>query len=97
MLEIVRPGRCETSNPNAQSRDFEQDRQIADGDMVIMTLRHGPVPPGRRMFEVSPEEAIELARPYGLQPVLGRRSVSIQAINRPAGVSWSTVAMVKSA
>jgi SAM-dependent methyltransferase len=37
---------------------------------VIMKLRHGPVPSGRRMFEVSSEETIELARREGLRLVL---------------------------
>ncbi|MCP3477280.1 class I SAM-dependent methyltransferase [Bradyrhizobium sp. CCGUVB1N3] len=74
--------------PNLASR-------VADDGMVIMTLRHGPVPPGRRMFEVSPDETTELVRPYGLQLMLNVHSESIQAANRPAGVSWSTIALVK--
>ena len=67
----------------------------ATGGTVIMKLRHGPVPPGRRMFEVPPEETIELALPEGLDPVLNQRAESSQAQNRAAGVVWTTLALVK--
>ena len=36
---------------------------------MLLTLRHGPVPPGRRMFHVSPEETIRLAGEGGLAMV----------------------------
>jgi SAM-dependent methyltransferase len=62
---------------------------------VIMKVRHGPVPPGRRMFEISPEETIELARAYGLHPVLNLRTESSQEANRLAGVTWTNLALVK--
>jgi hypothetical protein len=35
---------------------------VRDGGIVIMSLRHRPIPPGRRMFEVSAKETIALAR-----------------------------------
>ena len=35
---------------------------VREGGIVIMSLRHGPVPSGRRMFEVSAEETVALAR-----------------------------------
>ena len=53
---------------------------------MIMKIRHGPVPPGRRMFEIPAEETIELARMQGLHPVLNRRAESSQETNRVAGV-----------
>jgi SAM-dependent methyltransferase len=31
---------------------------VRAGGIVIISLRHGPIPPGRRMFEVSAEETI---------------------------------------
>jgi SAM-dependent methyltransferase len=65
------------------------------GGIVIMTIRHGPVPVGRRMFEVTAEETIELARMQGLQPVLSLRTESIQAQNRAAGVTWTKLAFAK--
>lgn len=68
---------------------------VRAGGAVIMKIRHGPVPEGRRMFEISPEETIELARMQGLHPVLNLRTESSQEQNRVAGVSWNTLAFVK--
>jgi SAM-dependent methyltransferase len=65
------------------------------GATVIMKIRHGPVPPGRRMFEVSAEETIALAGNERLRPVLNVRSESSQEKNRTAGVSWINLAFVK--
>ena len=65
------------------------------GGTVIMKLRHGPVPVGRRMFEITPEETIELARTQDLHPVLNVRTESSQEANRLAGVSWTNLAFVK--
>jgi hypothetical protein len=65
------------------------------GGTVIMTLRHGPVPAARRMFEVSAEETIELASRHGLHPVLNRHSQSTTRENRAAGVTWTTLAFVR--
>src|ERR1700704_4075561 len=48
----------------------------SEGGAMILTLRHGPVPPGRRMFEVSAEETIGLAQPLGLRCVLNREAES---------------------
>ncbi|MGI5336055.1 class I SAM-dependent methyltransferase [Streptomyces sp. CA-181903] len=36
------------------------------GGRVVLSLRHGPVPPGRRMFPVTADETASLARRYGL-------------------------------
>ena len=65
------------------------------GATIIMKIRHGPVPPGRRMFEVSAEETIALAGNEGLRPVLNVRSESSQEKNRAAGVSWINLGFVK--
>ena len=65
------------------------------GGTAIMKIRHGPVPAGRRMFEVTPEETIELARMHGLQTILDLPTVSSQEVNRIAGVTWSTLAFAK--
>ena len=67
---------------------------VREGVMIMMT-RHGPVPPGRRMFEVSAEETIELARMQGLHPVLNLRAESSQEANRAAGITWTNLAFVK--
>jgi len=69
---------------------------IRIGGMMIMSLRHGPVPRGRRMFEVSADETIRLAREQGLDAVLNLRTDSVQEVNRRAGVTWTRLAFLKS-
>ena len=66
---------------------------VRDNGVMIMTLRHGPVPPGRRMFEVSAEETITLAEPLGLRCLLNRPA---EPSSRQPGVSWTRLAFVKS-
>jgi SAM-dependent methyltransferase len=68
---------------------------VREGGTVIMKIRHGPVPAGRRMFEVTPEETIRLARMQDLHPVLNLRTESSQEQNRAAGVTWTNLAFVK--
>jgi 2-polyprenyl-3-methyl-5-hydroxy-6-metoxy-1,4-benzoquinol methylase len=68
---------------------------VRAGGAMIMSLRHGPVPRGRRMFEVSAEETIQLARAQGLHPVVNLRSPSTQPANRLAGVTWTRLAFAK--
>jgi len=67
------------------------------GSLVAITLRHGPVPQGRRMFEVSAEETIRLAAPCGLHPVVNLHRESTLASNRAAGISWTILAFLKAA
>lgn len=38
------------------------------GGLIVMSLRHGPVPAGRRMFDVSARETILLGEEAGLRP-----------------------------
>ena len=66
---------------------------VRSGGVMIMTLRHGPVPLRRRMFEVSAEETISLAAPLGLGCVLNRPAES--SLRQP-GVSWTRLAFRKS-
>ena len=40
---------------------------VRPGGVLILSLRHGPMPAGRRMFEVSAEETIALAAREGLR------------------------------
>jgi len=80
--------------------DAQQRRQampnvaalVRNGGVLIMTLRHGPVPPGRRMFEVTAEETIGLAAPFGLGCILNRPA---EASLRQPGVSWTRLAFRK--
>jgi SAM-dependent methyltransferase len=60
--------------------------------LLVITLRHGPVPSGRIMFAVSAEETIALAEAHGLRLALNVHAESSQAANRDAGVSWTQIA-----
>ncbi|MFC5429010.1 class I SAM-dependent methyltransferase [Paraburkholderia denitrificans] len=68
---------------------------LCDGAMLVITLRHGPVPEGRRMFDVSAVETIQLANAHGLRTVLDVQTESFQHGNRRMGVTWSRLAFVK--
>ena len=65
---------------------------LAPGGVLIMTLRHGPVPSDRFMFDVSAQETVALAEAQGLRCVLNVHTESRLAANREAGVTWSRVA-----
>jgi SAM-dependent methyltransferase len=65
---------------------------LAPAGVLVLSLRHGPVPAGRRMFQVSAGETVELAGQHGLRPVLHLQTESIQASNRAAGVTWTRLA-----
>ncbi|MBO0755937.1 MAG: SAM-dependent methyltransferase, partial [Bradyrhizobiaceae bacterium] len=64
--------------------------------ILAMSLRHGPVPSRRRMFEVTAAEAIELAGAARLRPVINVQTESVQPANRAAGVTWTRLAFVPS-
>jgi 2-polyprenyl-3-methyl-5-hydroxy-6-metoxy-1,4-benzoquinol methylase len=42
---------------------------VRPAGLVALSLRHGPVPVGRRMFEISAEETCELAARHGLAAI----------------------------
>ncbi|MFJ5926997.1 class I SAM-dependent methyltransferase [Kitasatospora sp. NPDC092948] len=65
-------------------------RLLADGGRIVLALRHGPVPPGRRMFPVDAPETVALARAHGLAPLhLAHR----EDPHARAGVSWTYLAL----
>ena len=68
---------------------------LAPGGVLILSLRHGPVPSGRVMFEVSSEEVIADAKRCGLSLLLDARALSTHRANRQAGVTWSQVAFAR--
>lgn len=68
-------------------------RLVASGGVASFSLRHGPVPPGRRMFEVTADETVGLAAAEGLRPVL-RLGDQPDAASRP-GVSWTRLAFLR--
>ncbi|WP_179401446.1 methyltransferase domain-containing protein [Burkholderia guangdongensis] len=68
---------------------------LCEGAMLVLSLRHGPVPKGRRMFDVSAEETIQLANAYRLRTLLNVQTESMQPGNRHMGVTWTRLAFVK--
>jgi len=67
---------------------------VAAGGVLILSLRHGPIPAGRRMFDVPAEETITQAAREGLQCVVNTLTPSVQA-DRP-GVTWTRLAFRRS-
>src|SRR6516225_5913433 len=65
---------------------------VRNGGIVVMSLRHGPVPPGRRMFEVSAEETIRLGRHSNLFCALHQTAASVF---RLPGVTWTRLVFQK--
>ena len=63
---------------------------VRAGGVVVMSLRHGPVPEGRRMFDVSADETIALGRQAGLQ--VHHRSTREDMLGR-GDVTWSFLAL----
>lgn len=61
--------------------------------VLILSLRHGPVPAGRRMFEVTPRPTIALAEASGLACIVNKRVGSIQP--GQADVTWTRLAFRK--
>jgi protein-L-isoaspartate O-methyltransferase len=66
---------------------------LAPGGSMIMTLRHGLVPRGRRMFDVSAVETIGLAAAQGL--VVALHADRQDGAQRRPGVSWTRLAFRK--
>ncbi|WP_439681110.1 class I SAM-dependent methyltransferase [Embleya sp. MST-111070] len=67
---------------------------LAVGGQVVLSLRHGPVPAGRRMFAVGSDETVRLARHCGLGLVhLSER----EDPHGRSGVRWSYVGLRREA
>lgn len=56
---------------------------------LMISLRHGSVPQGRRMFDVTADETIELAARHGLGVICNRQEASIGKVNLVTGVTWT--------
>lgn len=65
----------------------------ANDGLISMTLRHGPVPTGRRMFDVSADETVALAHDASLQLVL-RLDNQPSQFNR-TDVTWTRLVFAK--
>lgn len=63
---------------------------LAPGGVAILSLRHGPVPEGRRMFDVSADETIALASRHGL---LACHSGTRDDVQGRPDVHWSIVGL----
>jgi 2-polyprenyl-3-methyl-5-hydroxy-6-metoxy-1,4-benzoquinol methylase len=68
----------------------------ATGGLLVMSLRHGPGAPGRRVFPASPGETIEAAARSGFVLLRQAEAQSIQPANRAMGVWWTWLALRKS-
>lgn len=72
-------------------------RLLSPGGRLILTLRHGPVPPGRRMFAVTAEETSALARAEGLRKLREFTEAAALPRNRAAGITWTRLAFERPA
>lgn len=81
-------------NPAQQERGMRTLAQLThSGSRVLFTLRHGPVPAGRVMFEVSGEHTGKLAAAHGFSTLLCTTHDSIQTANRAGGIQWTTLVL----
>jgi SAM-dependent methyltransferase len=67
---------------------------LQSGGILVMSLRHGPVPPGRRMFDVTAEETTRLAEAMSLNPIF-QAHPGDSTLRRP-GVHWTRLAFARS-
>jgi protein-L-isoaspartate O-methyltransferase len=78
-------------NPTEQAIAMERLRRlIKPAGLIIMSIRQGPVPEGRRMFNVLPDETETLARGQGLQVV--HQWQRQDTLGRPE-VHWTTLVL----
>jgi len=66
---------------------------VKPGGVMMLSLRHGPVPAGRRMFDVTADETVALAAAHGLAAVLNEGARD--GLQRRPGVSWTRLAFRK--
>lgn len=65
---------------------------LAPSGRLLLTLRHGPVPGGRRMYDVSATETIKLSEAARLRLIHQDDVKSRGAINAAMGVRWTRLA-----
>ncbi|MFC9752399.1 class I SAM-dependent methyltransferase [Streptomyces sp. NPDC056921] len=63
---------------------------LMPGGRFFVNLRHGPVPEGRHMFDVSAAETVELGAAHGLRTVLNSERADLHGRE---GVRWSTLVL----
>jgi 2-polyprenyl-3-methyl-5-hydroxy-6-metoxy-1,4-benzoquinol methylase len=63
---------------------------MSQGGQTILTLRHGPIPRGRQMFDVTGAETVSLAEEYGLETNhIGHRADSLGRTD----ITWTVVGL----
>ena len=62
---------------------------VRPGGLMALSLRHGPVPAGRRMFEVTAAETRALAQRHGLETIFESQGPAL--LGGPA-VWWDRLA-----
>ncbi|MEZ5648037.1 MAG: class I SAM-dependent methyltransferase [Alphaproteobacteria bacterium] len=67
---------------------------LTDRGILILSLRHGVVPPGRRMFEVSSSEVVTMAKTQDLIAIHESHRDDMQ--HRP-GIHWTQLAFRRQA
>ena len=65
---------------------------LSPGGRCVISLRHGPVPEGRRMFEIPDEEIAALAEQHGMACVC--RASGSDHDDRP-GIRWTMLCLEK--
>ncbi|TRB06217.1 class I SAM-dependent methyltransferase [Agrobacterium tumefaciens] len=78
-----------------QAATASLSEMTATGGLLIMSLRHGPAPGGRRAFAISPTETIDEAARFGFTLIRQVEVDSIQPGNRALGVHWTWIALRK--
>ncbi|MFD0532108.1 methyltransferase domain-containing protein [Kitasatospora arboriphila] len=63
---------------------------LAPGGRFFLQLRHGPVPAGRRMFEVSAADTVTAGRTHGLRPLHCSERPDLHGRD---GVRWSSLVL----
>ena len=66
---------------------------VRPGGVMMLSLRHGPIPAGRRMFDVTPDETIALAQTEGLHCI--QRLKSQDSLLRRPDVTWDRLAFAR--
>jgi 2-polyprenyl-3-methyl-5-hydroxy-6-metoxy-1,4-benzoquinol methylase len=65
---------------------------LSPGGILVLSVRQGPAPAGRRTFPVASHETAASAESRGLEKVLDVEAQSLQPANRAAGVKWNWLA-----
>lgn len=65
----------------------------APGGLILMSVRHGPGPAARPVFNAPAEDTIAMAEACGLYLVFRRNVAAVQQANRDLGVTFTWLAL----